>query len=199
MNNSLFELRRKIVHIAGGIFFLYLIYFDLYFLPVAMGILVFGFIFSYILRKNYNLRLSKIVSKFEREEEIKNFPIRGFLIFVAGSILSYILFSRYIAFLSIAILSFGDSILSLYGVYFGKVINPLNKEKHLDATFIGIILNSIFLLIFLPFLKSLIISFFSLFFSDLIPVSKIKNNFFRFIFDDNIIIPLTAGIILSYF
>ena len=200
-----FEFRRKAIHILFGILICSLIYFDLFYLPLWLGILFLVIISSFVLKKwkSYSKfapqiwrPLANFIFLFEREEEIRKFPLRGALTFFSGCILSYILFPKIIAISAIITLFVGDSAVALYGFYFGRIKNPLSPKKHLDATIFGIILNSIFLALFLPFWKGFLASVPALILENFMPIPKIKKIFFRLILDDNILIPLIAGSIL---
>jgi len=186
------ELRRKSIHIAFGILFCYLIYFDLFSLPFWIGFLISVIIFSFVL-KNYRIPfLSSFIFSFEREDERKYFPLRGVITFILGCILTYLLFpEKQIVISTIITLFVGDSVVALYGTFLGKIKYPWSPKKHIDASLAGILLNSVFISIFFPFPKALLASIFTFFFESF----DIK--FDSIPFDDNIFLPLLTGLILT--
>lgn len=200
---SLLEIRRKIIHILFGTLFCLLIYFDYFSLPFWLGILFLGIIFSFILKKYEIPHLSQFIFSFEREEEIKKFPLKGVITFISGCILSYILFytpnwqGKFIAISAIITLFIGDSCAAIYGTYFGKFPyrnfgNIWFSQKHLDATIVSIFLNSIFISIFFPFWKAFLASAFTFLIESI--DFKIKSP----LFDDNLYLPLVSGLILRF-
>ncbi|MDD5551936.1 MAG: hypothetical protein PHI88_02150 [Candidatus Pacebacteria bacterium] len=196
-----FEIRRKFVHLVFGATIAFLIYKDLFFLPFWVGILFLGLIFSYLSKKGEKISfISDFIFSFEREKEIKEAPLKGALLFLLGCILSYIIFEPQIAIAAIVTLFLGDTIVALFGLSFGKFKSPTNPKKHIDATLVGVFVNTIiisFLFSFSP-CKILFASTISLFSESLIPFNKLENSFFKIVFDDNILIPLIFGLTLFF-
>ncbi len=194
--NFPFEIRRKFVHIIFGILLSTLIYYDLFSLPFWGGILILGIIFSFIFKKYHIPYLSSFIFSFERPEEIKNFPLRGALTFLLGSILSYVIFPKFIAISGIITLFLGDSIACLYGMYFGKIKIPWSPQKHLDSIIIGAFCSSLFIALFFPFWKGFLAALIAIFFEGIIDFGKLPNNLIRLVFDDNVFIPLISSSVL---
>jgi len=157
-----------------------------------MGFLILVIIFSFIL-KNYKIPFfSSFIFSFEREDEKKYLPLRGVITFILGCLLSYILFPEKLIVISAIITLFiGDSVTALYGTCLGKIKYPWSPQKHIDASLLGVILNSIFISMFFPFSKALLASVFTFFFESF----DIK--FDSIPFDDNIFLPLLTGFILT--
>lgn len=194
--NFPFEIRRKIVHILFGILISALIYFDLFSLPFWGGILILGIVFSFVLKKYHIPYLSSFIFSFEREEEIKHFPLRGALTFLFGCILSYLLFPKLIAISAIITLFLGDSVACLHGIYFGKIKIPWSPKKHLDSTIIGAFCSAFLIALFFPLWKGFLAALMAILFESTVDFGKLPNNLVRLIFDDNVFIPLISGGVL---
>lgn len=219
----LFEIRRKAIHIILGMAFCFLIYFDLFFPLFWLAILIFSVFFSFLLKKHRNslsapapkiLDYGKEISagkkfcwwetwllsfifSFEREEEMRKFPLQGAIAFLLGCILSFIFFPKLIAISAIIVLFVGDSAACFYGIYFGKIKIPWSPKKHLDAALIGAFVSAIFIFFLLnieksafPFWKIFLASALALVFESLKFGKK------NISIDDNVLIPLIAGFIL---
>lgn len=186
------EPRRKSIHIIFGLLFCYLIYFDRFNLPFWIGFLILMIVFSIIL-KNYKIPfISSFIFSFEREDERRHFHLRGVITFIVGCILSYLLFpEKEVVISAIITLFVGDSVTALYGTFFGKVKYPWSPRKHVDASLVGILFNSIFVSIFFPFPQAVLASVVTFFFESF----DIK--FDSIPFDDNIFLPLITGLILT--
>lgn len=196
-----FEIRRKIIHVVFGATIAFLIYKDLFFLPFWVGILFLGLLFSYLSKRGEKIPLiSDFIFSFEREKEIKEAPLKGALLFLLGCILSYIIFEPQIAIAAIITLFLGDTIVALFGLSFGKFKSPTNQKKHIDATLVGVFVNTIIISFFISFSpwKVLFASTTSLFAESLIPFDKLENSALRIFFDDNILIPLIFGLVLFF-
>lgn len=117
-------------------------------------------------------------------EEMWEFAISPAL-FALGIILPLILFPPQAAFAAITILTLGDGTASIVGKKLGKRVLPYNKTKKLEGTVAGILVSASASLLFVPLLKALIASTISMIVESL--PSPIN---------DNIVIPLTAGLAL---
>ena len=127
--------------------------------------------------------LLSFIFSFEREEEMKKFPLQGAVTFLLGCILSFVLFPKLIAISAIIVLFVGDSAACFYGIYFGKIKIPWSFKKHLDAALN--IENGTF-----PFWKGFLASILALIFESLKFGQK------NISIDDNVLIPLISGFIL---
>ena len=190
------EIRRKIAH-AGGIFIIFLILWlgkwnaALIILLIALAFLLLG---EY--RKN---RDKYKVIKFKKLDEFEEFiengfheyerpntlPFKGATEFFVGCFFATILFEPIVAMAAISVLSLADAVSTLVGSYHGKYKLPINKKKTLEGS-ISFLITAIFvLLFFVDPLKALIVAIFATF-AEMIP--KI---------DDNLIIPIVVGIIIT--
>jgi dolichol kinase len=197
----IFELKRKSVHIILGAIIAFLIHYNLFFLPLWLAILFLGMIGAYLLKKEERIPLiHNFIVSFERKEEIKKTPLKGALLFLTGCILSYIIFEPSIAVVAIITLIVGDTVTALYGIYFGRIKSPVNPKKHIDATLVGVFVNTIFISILLPFpfWQIFLASLIALLAEVLLPFEKIEKGVLGVIFDDNIFVPLIAGLVLFF-
>jgi dolichol kinase len=133
------------------------------------------------------------LKKFEREEVLKKFPGRGAIFFIVGCLLVVKLFDRDIALASIMILTFGDSVSHLFGLYFGKIKHPLNGLKKLEGNIFGSIAGGFMAMFFVNYIWA----FSGALIAMVIEAIEVKmgNN----VIDDNILIPLIAGTIMYIF
>ncbi|MFA7708418.1 MAG: diacylglycerol/polyprenol kinase family protein [Candidatus Pacearchaeota archaeon] len=189
-HQSLFELKRKLFHILGGILGIFLIQFNLINTRIIFSVLVFGIILSIICLKHRVPIISSFLDTFGRKEEQEHLPGRALIFAAAGVLLCLQLFEKNIALASLIILTFSDSTSLLVGKYLGKTKTILNKEKNIEGTIAGVLVStslaSFFVPFYLAFIGSLAAGFFELL---TIRVQELK-------VDDNLIIPLSAGTIM---
>jgi len=190
------EVRRKIVH-AAGVFTIFLIVWlgkwnaALYILLIALAFLLLG---EY--RKNrdkYKIIKFKKLDEFEEllengfheYERPNTLPFKGATEFFVGCFFATILFEPIVAIAAISVLSLADAVSTLIGSYHGKYKLPINKKKTIEGS-ISFFITAIFVLLFFADpLKALIVAIFATF-AEMIP--KI---------DDNLIIPIVVGIIMT--
>jgi len=189
------EIKRKLVH-ASGVFTIFLILWlgrwnaALIVLLIALAFLLLG---EY--RKNkdkYKIIRSKKLDELEeliengfKEYERSNIlPFKGATEFFFGCFFAIILFEPIIAMAAISVLSLADAMSTLIGNYYGRHKLPINKKKTLEGS-ISFLITTIFILLFFTDpLKAIIVAIFATF-AEMIP--KI---------DDNLILPITVGIIM---
>lgn len=197
----IFEIRRKIIHIVLGGVIAFLIYYRLFFLPLWLIILSLVLLIVYFLEEGKKIPLiNNLVVSLERSKEKRKWRLRGALLFLVACILSYIIFNRVIATAAILTLVIGDTATAIYGICFGKMKSPINSKKHVDATLFGIAINTIliYLLLPIPFWPLFFASVIALFAEGFLPFEKIEKGVLGTIFDDNILVPLIAGLVLFF-
>src|SRR3990167_8457702 len=122
------ELKRQFMHILVGLVTIALIYYNVLSSFAIFFLIIAGIMLS-ILSKRIRIPLiSHFLDHFEREEQRKNFPGKGTIFFFVGVLLSLQLFERNIAYASLLVLTFGDSISHLFGAQFGKIKNIRSEE-----------------------------------------------------------------------
>lgn len=195
MHEKSLEIRRQIFHLFFGLFISLLISLDLFYIRFFVVLLFISIIVSIILKKRRLPIISKILDYFDRPKDLKYFPGKGYITFLIGVIISYIIFAiilhnKIAALISIISLTIADSFSSLYGNMFGKLKNPLNKKKSIEGPIFAMFFLFITMLLFLPARYAILLSFLCVFFETL--EIKIMGK----VMDDNIYIPLIAGTLI---
>lgn len=129
MSDVNFEIRRQLVHLSGGVavglgaYFLMPRYGSFTALPVFLGIL--GFL---ILPKIASmLHIHRQLTKFEREDDIKQLPYKGAINYGIGVIPAILFLRHELAAAVIMILSVGDSLSTIVGKTLGRT--PVGFES----------------------------------------------------------------------
>lgn len=185
------ELRRQIAHITTGFAIIFLVHYNLLSLEGLLLILIAGGILSYAMRTKEVPIATNLLKLFEREEYMKRFPGRGSFFFVCGSFLSLLFFSEEIAFAAIAIMAIGDAVNNIIGTYFGRIKIFYNKKKHVEGLVIAIITGTIAGVHFVPLFPAFVAATVAL----VIETIPLKVGLHEI--DDNIVIPLVAGGLLT--
>ena len=181
------ELKRQILHVLIGIIFLFSIIYKLI-TPLQLFILlVISGIFGFLSLKYKIPILDFFLEKFERKNT--EFPGKGFIMFLAGTLLVLKLFPLNIALASIIILTFADPVSHFIGENFGH-FKILQNKKNIEGNIAGIIVSSLLAMFFVHPCLAIAGSLTAMLFESLIiEIQKIK-------LDDNLIIPLIAGTIM---
>lgn len=193
-----FEVRRNIFHLFYGLIYVLFIYFDVFKLIHLLLLLLIG---TFIALASLRYKLPFVSWFLEKFERPNNFPGKGALTFLVGVIFAVALFEKPIALAAIMILTIGDSISHIVGRFYGNLKNPLNNLRYIEGTLIGALLASFGAMLFVSPMKAFIASFIAMLFEAvdlrLIINSWAKKWLFDVILDDNVIIPLVAGVFLS--
>jgi dolichol kinase len=185
------EIKRKIVHIIVGISFVLLVYFELFEAIHFVLLFFIGLTSSLICRRARFPVLSWFLDRLERPEEIKRFPGKGVITFVAGAGIAVLLFSKIAALTAIIVLAFADAASLIIGRYFGKYVHPFNSNKHLEGLIAAFIFGIPAALVFLPTFLAFIVSAFAA----VIETTNIR--FGRWQVDDNLSVPIATGLITT--
>jgi len=108
--------------------------------------------------------------------------------FTSGIILSLLIFPPTIAYTSIVVLTLGDSFASVFGKIFGKTPLLFNRNKTLEGTFCGFICAFLGSILFVTPMKALVAVGVGML-AEALPLP----------IDDNLVIPLSAGMALIVF
>jgi len=190
MEINRFEVRRQIFHICLGLAIIILLVNNILNSLILFIVLIIGILIS-ILSKKFKIPIIYSFLKiFERKDVLKRFPGKGAISFLVGCLLALQLFERNIAFASIMVLTLGDSISHLFGLYFGRKKHPLNCLKSIEGNIAGAIAGSLGAMFFISPLCALLASFGAM----TAEAVELKMN--DKIIDDNIIVPLVAGTVL---
>ncbi len=183
------ELKRQVFHILLGVVLVYLLNRDILNLEILFGILLIGFVISWVSKDRDIPGISWFLRHFDREKE--RLPGYGALTYILGAIIVLGLFRKDIALASIMILAFGDSFCH-FG-RFGKVKHPFSNFKFLEGTILGILAGTIG--------ASFFISWQAAFFGALVAMSVEGLDLFvlKKKIDDNLLIPFISALIISLF
>ncbi len=193
------ELLRKGMHIFVGTIFLLLIYLDLFYLEVFIPLLFAGILLSIVCRYVRVPGIHQVLACVERKEETRCWPGYGIITFFLGSIGSVILFESDVAFVAVAVLTFGDSLARIVGENFGRFKTPLNKDKNVEGHIVAIAVCTILGVLILDWYV-VIPGIIAGMVWELIHV-KPGGNFIQdiigLLLDDNITVPLMTGCVIS--
>lgn len=182
------EIKRQIFHFLFGI--LIVILYQLRILTVDHIFIIFliGLIISFISLKHKIPLIYWFLKNFEREQDLKKIPGKGTLTYMLGVLIVLFFFKENIALAAIMILAVGDSVSHIIGKYFGKRRYSFNNIKHIEGTVVGIFLASIAASLFvsstLAFLGS----------AAAMITEAIDLRIGKTIIDDNLVIPVVAGL-----
>lgn len=183
------EFKRQVFHVVLGIILVYLLYIEALNLQIMFFLLLTGFLASLISKKHELIFVNWFLRNFDRKGE--SLPGYGVLTYFLGCIIAIGLFSEEIALASILVLAFGDSFSHLGR--FGNIKNPFSNAKFLEGTILGIIAGT--------FAARLFVSWEAAFFGSLIAMSVegLELAILKKKIDDNLLIPVVAGLIMSMF
>lgn len=187
---SKLELRRQIAHLLVGVLVVFLIELKLLTPGLLLPLLLLGFLLSWTCKKYRPPLLYDLLQLFERPQDLANFPGRGFIYLLLGSYLSLLIFPITIAKGAIMVLAVGDSISHLVGRYFGHTKVPFSNNKMLEGTIVAIIFSTLGTLLFVNFSQAFLASLLTISLESIYP-EKLSRHL-----DDNILMPLLAGMIM---
>lgn len=185
-----FELRRKLFHFCVGVCAIILLDMNLVNFYILAAIFAVGCLLSYLSTKMEIPVVSWLLRTFDRQEKI---PGKGALAYIFGICLVVLLFPEPdVRYASIMILSLGDAAAALVGKGWKKTgrrhtRHPLSNDKILEGTLAGIIAASLGAMLFVPLGAAIAAS------TAAMIVEGIEH---RYSIDDNISIPLVAGLVL---
>ncbi|MBW3013066.1 hypothetical protein KY340_02565 [Candidatus Woesearchaeota archaeon] len=184
------EFRRAVAHMILGVFIVLFVLntsvlFTTYCLLAAI---LLGFILSAFLRKNKIPGMYFLLLKFERKKNLRLLPGKGAIFFFIGSLIALLLFPQNVALASIMILAIGDGFTNIFGPL-GKMRNVFHDKKKLEGTIIGFFGAAFAAGLFVrPWIALL---------GALCAMLAELINLEEFHIDDNILMPIVAGIIMT--
>ena len=184
------ELLPKVVHVLLGVAIVLLVQANILSLEV-LGLLT--LLFGAILLYNANAEkevLTRILSINKADAVV---PGMDFLFYLTGCFLVLLLFDQKIAFAAILILAVGDAVADFVSLGFGGTQTVITKATFLEGTVAGIITSTLAAWLYVPLLPALVASTLAL----IVEAGEIHIGNHHV--DDNIIIPLIAGIVLWAF
>ncbi len=191
-----FEIRRKAMHIVVGIILALGITYNIFssllleiLLLVGAGVST-GYYYYYNIKQTKNPFWKCIhwfLVRFDRAEHREQFPGKSVLFFIAGALLTSLLFEKAIVVAGILILTFGDSVGAIVGKHSRKIIHPLHDHRSLDGTIAGIIVATLAAALVVPFTYALSGAIIAMI------LESIEFQIYGERVDDNILIPLVAS------
>jgi len=185
------EIKRKFLHLFLGIILVALLMFGFVEKIHVFFMIIITVIISFLSKKHKIPVVYWFLKNFEREENLKKFPAKGFIFYLIGAFLVLLFFPMDIAMPAILVLAFADSIGHLFGIKFGKIPHPFVSTKFVEGWIAGLIAGFFGALIFVPWYEALAASFFAML------VEGIEVKIGADEIDDNLIIPLVAAIAIS--
>ncbi len=176
------ELRRQIAHLLFGILLVALIYYNIIGYEIIGILFILSLTIPYLCKIKY---FNNLVIYLERESETKSFRAKGLVLYLLGTFFTLILFDKNIALASIIILAVGDSLSTMKG----RVKHPFNANKYLEASLLAWLISGLVASLFVLFYASYIASFIAIFVESF--------NLKKYKIDDNLIVPLIAGLVMS--
>lgn len=183
------EVRRQLLHVLAGVILALLVFHGFIGLIGLLVTLMAGLVVSAFAIEHDILFISWFLKNFDRSSD-SHFPGRGLIAMVAGALIVVTLFPVDIAAASLLILAFGDSFSHIVGRAMGKRPHPLNGKKLWEGSVAGTILGALAAWVVVP----LWAAFFASAFAMLVEAVEFKVG--GVFIDDNITVPLVAGIIL---
>lgn len=184
------EFRRQSFHFLAGFLCVFAHWVGLLRWRALLVVLVVGLLVSAISARRKIPIISNLLSLFDRKRDEK-FPGRGAFYFLAGILISIVIFPVKIAYASILILAVGDSVNHLFFARSPKQINlPWNRKKNLYGLFAGIVAGTFAAQFFVPFFPAFIAT------SVAILLETVIVRIGKFYVDDNIMVPVVAGTML---
>ncbi len=188
--NSL-EFRRQSFHFIFGFLIVFTHWIGALRIREILFLLALGLVLIVLTARGYLNFIKKFLEKFERQR-IYDFPGSGPFYFLLSVGIVLIIFPVKIAYAAILILSVGDSLNHIIAKNrMPKRFNlPWNRRKSLLGVFLGIFAGFFAAQFFVPWYSALIASTVAIF------LETFKWRIGNFFIDDNLIIPLTSGLIM---
>jgi len=181
------EAKRQIFHALLGTIIVSLFYFNLLPLYLFGIIIITGAIISISWKNGSEVIIGWFLENFERKKE---HPGKGALFYFVGCFFALLFFPKNIALASIMILALGDSVSHYIGKFYGKRKHPFNNKRCCEGTVVGTLAGFLGALIFVPAMNA--------FFASLIAMNLEVIEWKKLRLDDNLIIPLVAGLVMYF-
>lgn len=184
------EVKRKFIHIIGGLIIVSLIYFDILKAWMVLLLTGAGIIIS-IIHAIYTIPLvNYFMEIFEREHLRKKFPGKGVLYLGLAITLIMLLFEKDIVLAGIMIWTFGDSMSAIVGKHYGNIKNPLNNLRVIEGTVAGIIAGGIAASFFVSWKYAFIAATIAMI------IESIDWKLYREPLDDNFFVPIIGSFVV---
>ncbi len=185
---SKLEMKRQMFHILTGLFFLAILYFNIFNEYFIFLILCLGLGLSLVSRGKNIPIIDKFLKNFDRPKDFKEMPGKGAIYMIIGILTTILIFEKRIALASIMILTLGDSIGPMVG-HFGRFKHPFSNVRYFEGLLAGIIAGTLGAMLFVVWWKALIASTIAMIAES---IDEVKGE----PIDDNVIMPIIAGVVL---
>lgn len=185
------ELKRGLFHLICGVIIIILIKFEFLTKWLLLLLALATLAVSFVCKTHRIPVIYWFLQEFDRERDIKRFPARGAFFYLLGAAIVMFIFPLDIALASIAILAIGDPMSRFVGIHFGKMKHPFNDKKFTEGAVAGIIAGFLAAIIFVSPGEA----FFAAFFAMIAEGIELKLKMHHV--DDNIIIPIVAGVVIK--
>lgn len=195
------EVERQLIHLFTGITLILLIWTaGDNALPVLVLLLVFYAAVSVVIMLNMlPLSLSTFLCRWGRPSK-QTVPLKGTILLLCGITLSFALFPEEVAYASIAVVAFGDSVATAIGVLIGRHKLPYSEKKTVEGTLSGMIAAFLAASIFVTPIQALLGSAGGMLLESIIDLQTIREfnsqMIFKFFLNDNFLIPLFSGLLM---
>lgn len=180
------ELERRLFHLCMGILIVSLIYFDILNATIMGIVVLIALVLSLISLKFKIPVVHWFLSRLDRDEDLKKFPGKGAVFYGIGVFLVLLLFDKDIAMASVIILAIGDSLAPIIGRYH-LIKHPFSERKFLEGALGAGFLAFLAAMLFVTPLEAALASLGAMIAEGV----ELRANI-----DDNITMPLVAGLII---
>ena len=186
---SKLEIKRQVFHLLAGLIFVALIYFDILNSLITGIVIIVAFAVSFIGKRYKVPIIYNLLKQLDRPKDLRTLPGKGSIFYLVGVYIVLLLFEKDVAMACIMILAIGDSIGPLIGQY-GSIKHPTSKKKFLEGVIAGMIVAGLGAALFVSPLEA------SLAAVSAMIAEGINLKIGSHTFDDNIIMPLVAGVVI---
>ena len=187
------ETRRNMFHLILGLLIVAALCFGVIDVWVMLAVVIVGFLLSLASRKRPVPLIHWFLRHFERQEDFEGgIPGRGALFFFVGLLIALALFEHDVVLAAATIFVLADSVSPLIGVKMGRIKHPLSDKKFLEGSIAGFVFAFLGAMLFVSPLEASLASFFAV---AVEAVDTIKGKRI----EDNITIPIIAGLVITLF
>ncbi|MBN1645464.1 hypothetical protein JW868_00320 [Candidatus Woesearchaeota archaeon] len=180
------ELGRQIFHLCLGLLIIILFMVQILNPVILLAVLVLGLFISFICMQYKVPVFSALAKKYDRPSD--PIPGKGIITYLAGITIASFIFQNEVLFASILILSFGDSFSNVFGRIFGQLKYP-KSSRTVEGTIIGLVAAALAAMLFVNPIPAFLGALAAML-AEIIEIDFLH-------LDDNMIIPLVAGIVIQ--
>lgn len=183
------ETRRKLFHILVGTALALFYHYQLIGLAHFVAMLALALAGSFAYQQGWLRLFTPLVKAIERKQDLKTFPGIGAIYYLIGSTVSVSLYSKPIAVASILVLAWGDGIGHLLHMH--GTIPSWRSYKKWEGIIGAILISTLAASFFVPFWQAALASTIALL------LECIEVRIGKYKIDDNLYIPIIAGLVMT--